>query len=120
MYGAGTLIAKDGNTVAGAPEHSLNLELRYDHPDRWWVAPNVEWSMSGFYVDYRSTVKNPSYFVLNMKSGWNITDRLTLYAEGRNLTNKTYAGSVVVNDSLNRFANPAQGISAYGGIEYKF
>lgn len=120
VYGAGTLIAKDGNTIAGAPEHSLNLELRYDHPDKWWVAPNVEWSLSGFYVDYLNQVKNPSYFVLNLKSGWNITDRLTLYAEGRNLTNKTYAGSVVVNDSLNRFANPAQGISAYGGIEYKF
>ncbi len=118
--GPNVLIAKDGNTVAGAPEHNLNLEVRYDHPAGWWVAPNVEWSLSGFYVDYLNTVKNPSYFVLHMKSGWNITDRLTLYAEGRNLTNKTYAGSVVVNDSLNRFANPAQGISAYAGVEYKF
>jgi iron complex outermembrane receptor protein len=125
VYGGGiggpsVLIAKSGNTVAGAPEHSLNLETRYDHPQGWWIAPNVEWSISGFYTDYLNTVKNPSYFVVHLKSGWNITERWTLYAEGRNLTNKTYAGAVVVNDSLNRFANPAQGISAYGGIEYKF
>ncbi|MEQ1844749.1 MAG: TonB-dependent receptor, partial [Nitrospira sp.] len=120
VYGGGALIAKDGNTVAGAPEHNMNVEVRYDHPAGWWVAPNFEWSLSGFYTDYMNTVKNPSYFVLHLKSGWNITERLTFYAEGRNLTNKTYAGSVVVNDSLNRFANPSQGISAYAGLEYKY
>jgi outer membrane receptor protein involved in Fe transport len=58
--------------------------------------------------------------VLHLKSGWNITERLTFYAEGRNLTDKTYAGAVVVNDSLNRFANPSQGLSAYAGLEYKY
>lgn len=120
VYGGGVLIAKDGNTVAGAPEHNMNVEVRYDHPAGWWVAPNFEWSLSGFYTDYLNQVKNPSYFVLHLKSGWNITERLTLYAEGRNLTDKTYAGAVVVNDSLNRFANPAQGISAYAGLEYKY
>lgn len=118
--GPNVLIAKDGNTVAGAPEHNLNMEMRYDHPSGWWIAPNFEWSLSGFYVDYLNTVKNPSYFVLHLKSGWNITDRLTFYAEGRNLTDKTYAGAVVVNDSLNRFANPALGLSAYAGLEYKY
>ena len=114
------LIAKDGNTVAGAPEHNMSVEVRYDHPAGWWVAPNFEWSLSGFYTDYLNTVKNPSYFVLHLKSGWNITDRLTFFAEGRNLTDKTYAGAVVVNDSLNRFAHPSQGISAYAGLEYKY
>ncbi|MDP2384013.1 MAG: TonB-dependent receptor [Nitrospirota bacterium] len=118
--GPNVLVAKDGNTVAGMPEHNMNVEVRYDHPAGWWVAPNFEWSLSGFYVDYLNTVKNPSYFVLHLKSGWNITDRLTFFAEGRNLTDKTYAGAVVVNDSLNRFANPSQGISAYAGLEYKY
>jgi iron complex outermembrane receptor protein len=118
--GPNVLIAKDGNTVAGAPEHNLNMEMRYDHPSGWWVAPNFEWSLSGFYVDYLNTVKIPSFFVLHLKSGWNITDRLTFYAEGRNLTDKTYAGAIVVNDSLNRFAHPSQGISAYAGLEFKY
>ena len=120
VFGAGRLIAKAGNTIAGSPEHTMNIELRYDHPAGWWVAPNAEWMPSGFYVDYLNTMKNPAYLALHMKSGWNLTERLTLYAEGRNLTNKTYAGAVVVNDSLNRFANPAQGLSAYAGMEYKF
>lgn len=54
------------------------------------------------------------------RSGWNVTKNLTLYAEGRNLTDKTYSGAVTVNDSLRRFANVGQGISAFGGVEFKF
>ena len=114
------VIARDGNTVAGAPEHSLKVEARYDHPAGWWIAPNLEWSLSGFYTDYNNTIKNPSYALINLRSGWNIDEHWTLFAEGRNLTNKTYAGAVVVNDQFNRFANPGLGISAFGGVEYKF
>jgi iron complex outermembrane recepter protein len=118
--GPNVLIARDGNTVAGAPEHNLNVELRYDHPRGWWVAPNFEWVMTGIYTDYLNTVKAPAYFVMNIRSGWNVTENLTFYAEGRNLTDKTYAGAVIVNDQFNRFANPGQGLSAYAGVEYRF
>ena len=118
--GPNVLIAKDGNTVAGAPEHSLNVEFRYDHPSGWWIAPNIEWSLSGFYTDYQNTIKNPSYALINLRSGWNVDEHWTLFAEGRNLTDKTYAGAVVVNDQFNRYANAGLGISAFGGVEYKF
>jgi iron complex outermembrane receptor protein len=118
--GFSQLIAKDGNTVPGAPEHNLNMELRYDHPSGWWIAPNFEWSMTGFYTDNLNTVKNPAYFVMHLKSGWNITKNLTFYAEGRNLTDKTYAGAVVVNDQFNRFANPGQGVSGFAGLEWRY
>jgi iron complex outermembrane receptor protein len=76
--------------------------------------------MTGIYTDYLNTVKAPAYFVVNVRSGWSVNKNLTLYAEGRNLTDKTYSGAVTVNDSLNRFANPAWGISAFGGVEYRF
>ncbi len=118
--GPNVLVAKDGNWVPGAPEHNLNVEARYDHPKGWWIAPNFEWVLSGFYTDNLNTVKNPAYFVLNLKSGWNITKNLTFFAEGRNLTDKTYAGAVVVNDQFNRFANPGQGISGFAGLEWKY
>lgn len=118
--GPNVLIAAAGNTIAGAPEHNLTGELRYDHPQGWWLAPNMEWVMTGIYTDYLNTEKAPAYFIVNFRSGWNVTKNLTLYAEGRNLTDKTYSGAVTVNDSLRRFANVGQGISAFGGVEYKF
>ena len=118
--GPNVLIAAEGNTIAGAPEHNLAGELRYDHPQGWWLAPNMEWVMTGIYTDYLNTEKAPAYFIVNFRSGWNVTKNLSLYAEGRNLTDKTYSGAVTVNDSLRRFANVGQGISAFGGVEYKF
>lgn len=118
--GPNVLVARDGNTIPGAPVHNLAGELRYDHPRGWWVAPNMEWVITGIYTDYLNTEKAPAYFLVNFKSGWNVTKNLTLYAEGRNLTDKTYSGAVTVNDSLRRFANVGWGISAFGGVEYKF
>lgn len=118
--GPNSLIAKSGNLLPGAPIHNVNYEVRYDHPRGWWVAPNFEWIPTGFYTDNLNTVKDPSYFVLHLRSGWNYSKHVTFYAEGRNLTNKTYAGAVVVNDVLNRYANPSQGVSGYAGVEVKF
>jgi iron complex outermembrane receptor protein len=118
--GPNSLIAKSGNLLPGAPIHNLNGEVRYDHPRGWWIAPNFEWVPTGFYTDNLNTVKDPAYFVLHLRSGWNYSKNVIFYAEGRNLTNKTYAGAVVVNDVLNRYANPSQGASGYAGVEVKF
>ena len=115
-----TLVAKDGNRVPGAPQHYLNGEVRYDHPVGFWIAPNFEWVMEGFYVDNANTAKNPAYFIVNLKAGYNYSQNLSFFAEGRNLSDQTYAGAVVVNDSLGRYFNPGQGISGFGGIEWKF
>jgi iron complex outermembrane receptor protein len=115
-----TLIAKAGNFVAGAPQHSLAAEVRYDHPRGWWLAPNMEWVPMGIYVDYLNTAKAPAYAVFNMKAGWDYSKNLRFYAEGRNLTDKTYAGAVVVNDPFLRYANVGWGINALAGVEYKY
>ncbi len=114
------LIAQEGNKVAGAPEYNLSYELRYDHPSGWWVAPNIEWLMAGFYADYLNTYKNPAYFIINIRAGYQITKNWSLYAQGYNLTNKTYAGAVVVQDPFQRFANPSMLASGFAGFEYKF
>ena len=120
VQGGGVLVAKDGNRVPGAPEHFLTGEVRYDHPVGLWIAPNFEWSMAGFYVDSLNTTKNPAYFIVNLRAGYNYSKSFSFFAEGRNLTDQTYAGAVVVNDSLGRFFNPGQGISGFAGVEWKF
>jgi iron complex outermembrane receptor protein len=57
---------------------------------------------------------------VNLRAGYNYSKSLSFFAEGRNLTDQTYAGAVVVNDSQGRFFNPGQGISGFGGVEWKF
>ncbi|WP_447968887.1 TonB-dependent receptor family protein [Nitrospira sp. M1] len=120
VVGGGAVVAEEGNRVPGAPEHYLTGEVRYDHPAGFWIAPNFEWSMAGFYVDSLNTTKNPAYFITNLRAGYSYNESLSFFAEGRNLTNQTYAGAVVVNDSLGRFFNPGQGISGFGGVEWRF
>ena len=120
VRGGGALVAKDGNRVPGAPEHYLTGEVRYDHPVGFFIAPNFEWSIAGFYVDSLNTAKNPAYFIVNLRTGYNYNKSLSFFAEGRNLTDQTYAGAVVVNDSQGRFFNPGQGISGFAGVEWKF
>jgi len=115
-----------GKMLPGAPPHLLNAQVRYDHPLGFWVAPNVEWSMVGMYADYNNTVKAPSFFVMNVKSGYQYDRHLSFYLEGRNLTDKTYAGSTYVGDfpgptpGQPRAFLPAWGVSVFGGAEYKF
>lgn len=120
VVGGGALVARDGNRIPGAPEHYFNGEMRYDHPAGFWIAPNFEWSMAGFYVDSMNTVQNPAYFLVNLRTGYNYGKNLSFFAEGRNLTDQTYAGAVVVNDNQGRFFNPGQGISGFAGIEWRF
>jgi iron complex outermembrane receptor protein len=114
-----TRIAKSGDRIAGAPEHNVAAEIRYDHPAGWWIAPQVEWVPKGYHVNYANTAKNPAYAVLHVRAGWHITQHLSVFAEGRNLTDKTYAGAVVVNDPFLRYANPAIGISGFAGLEWR-
>jgi iron complex outermembrane receptor protein len=120
VRGGGALVAKDGNRVPGAPEHYFTGEVRYDHPVGFFIAPNFEWSIAGFYVDSLNTAKNPAYFIVNLRAGYNYNKSLSFFAEGRNLTDQTYAGAVVVSDSQRRFFNPGQGISGFAGVEWKF
>lgn len=115
-----TLIAKAGNFIAGAPQHSIAAEARYDHPRGWWLAPNLEWVPQGIYVNYINTAKAPAYAVLNMKAGWDYSKNLRFYAEGRNLGDKTYAGAVVVQDPFLRYANVGWGINALAGVEWRY
>ena len=110
----------EGKTVPGAPEHMLAYELRYDHPRGFWIAPNFEWSMSGFFADNENTFKNPTFFVVHLKSGYNYNKNLTFYVEGRNLSDQTYSGAVNVNDNLGRFFNVSEGRAGYAGVEWRF
>ncbi len=122
--GTTVLNAEAGNTIPGVPTHWISGELRYEHPVGFWVAPNVQWSPKGYFVDYQNTLKNPPFFILNLKGGWQVHKQLTIFLEGRNLTNQNYAGSVLaggLNDVTATNTSvflPSWPLSVFGGIEF--
>ena len=110
------------NKIPGVPDHYIVAELRYDHPDGYYVAPNVEWVPTGYDVDNANTdaLKTPSYALLGLKTGYEVQKGLTLFAEGRNLLDRDYISNtnalpVATTDSA--LYNPGNGRAFYLGVQ---
>ncbi|MDP1873797.1 TonB-dependent receptor domain-containing protein [Phenylobacterium sp.] len=82
------------NRFPVAPEHFYRAELRYEAPAGWFVAPSVEWSPEGAWVDFRNTLKSPSYAVANLNIGWTAPNGISLFLDLRNLTDEAYVSNV--------------------------
>lgn len=105
----------NGNYIPGQPKHLLRSELRYDHPKKFWISPNVDWSPAAYFVNSANTFRNESYAVFNLRAGYDRA-RYGIFFEANNLSNRIYSASVIVDDAANRFYEPANGRSAYIGF----
>lgn len=88
------------NTLPIVPEHLYRAELKYEHPAGWFVAPSIEWSPRGPFVDFRNKVRAPDYAIASLGAGYT-RDGVTVFLDARNLLDKRYVATV------NPLANPA-------------
>ncbi|MFC7736053.1 TonB-dependent receptor family protein [Roseomonas sp. GCM10028921] len=110
------------NRLPGAPPHLLRAELRYSHPAGASLAPVVEWSPAGLYADNANTVKTGGYATLGLRGSWDFGG-LSVFAEGRNLTNERYISSVSVAPratAASALFEPGFGRSVYAGAQFRF
>ena len=122
----------DGDSVYGdnrlpvIPEHQYRAELKYAHPAGWFVAPSIEWRPKDVFVDYANTLKTPAYTILSLGAGWDVTDRVTVYADARNLTDKGYAPEFgAVTDARRADVStevfyPGEGRSVFVGVRLAY
>ena len=108
----------DGNFIPGQPKHLVRSEVRYAHPKGFYLAPNVDWSPSAYFVNSANTASNDSYAVFNFKAGFD-RRKYGIFFEADNLANRIYSASVQVDDAGGRFYEPANGRSAYIGFYYR-
>jgi iron complex outermembrane receptor protein len=111
------------NRLPIVPEHFYRAELRYEHPAGWFLAPSVEWSASDIWVDYANTTRAPSYAVLNLNAGWTVNDRVSVFVDARNLTDKAYVSNVQAFVKANAASAadwPGDGRSVFGGVTVAF
>jgi iron complex outermembrane receptor protein len=110
--GATAVPVPAGNRLPGTPERSAFAELAWT-PKAAWGGFNtgIELVHTGnLYVNDANTDAAPSATVMNLRvgfaqkaGGWTFSQLVRL----ENATDKTYAGSVIVNDANSRFFEPA-------------
>ena len=112
------------NRIAGIPINFYRARLIYQHPNGLYFGPTLEWNMSSYPVDNANSLDADPYVLLGARAGWVWNERLRVFVEGTNLTNKTYAAVVApIQDArLSQDADPAifrpgNGRSIVGGIE---
>ncbi len=88
------------NSLPIVPAHLYRAELKYEHPAGWFVAPAIEWSPRGPFVDFRNKVRAPDYVIASLGAGYS-RDGVTVFVDARNLLDKRYVATV------NPLANPA-------------
>lgn len=111
----------DGNEIPGVPSHNLHGSVRIDTPFGAWIASDHTYS-SSYFVDDANTVENASYFVTNIRGGWEgSVSRLTVspFFGVLNLFDERYVSSVVVNATFGRYFEPAPPLNAYVGVEIR-
>ncbi|MGQ0794092.1 MAG: TonB-dependent receptor family protein [Deltaproteobacteria bacterium] len=107
------------NDLPGAPEHFIRAEIRYDNPIGFWIAPNLESTPKGYFVDSENTEKTDDYTLINLEFGYRYEPwNLGAFFEVSNILDRDYIASVVVDDASGSFISPGNGRSFYAGIEW--
>ncbi|MDM4771306.1 TonB-dependent receptor [Solimonas sp. SE-A11] len=123
VSGGVTRTVTKGNRVPGIARHNAWVELAWRRALPGWSAA-VDLRHSGAVpVNDLNSDEAESYRVLNARLGW-----LRPYGRGSlgafvrvdNLLDKTYAGSVIVNEGNSRFFEPAPDRSWFAGVEMNF
>jgi iron complex outermembrane receptor protein len=107
------------NVLPGAPRHYLRAELLYRHPIGLYAGPNVEWVPEAYYVDNANTVKTQPYALLGFRAGYEVNEHVSLFVDGRNLTDARYIAStsvVAVASPTSAVFEPGSGRAIYGGV----
>ena len=117
---AGSVAA--GNRLPGAPRATFYAELKWRHAPSGFTAALEYLHKSRVWVDDRNSEAADASSVTNAAAGFQQRSgpwRFTEYLRVDNVTDRSYAGSVIVNDGNGRFYEPAPGRNATVGIQVK-
>jgi iron complex outermembrane receptor protein len=113
------VVVPAGSRLPGVPRATFYGELRWRHVPAGFVAVLEYQHRSRVWVDDRNSEAADAYGVTNLAAGFTQTVgkwRFQEYVRVDNLTNRRYAGSVVVNDANLRFYEPAPGRNTMAGV----
>ncbi|QLF95026.1 TonB-dependent receptor [Pseudomonas sp. ABC1] len=113
-----------GNRIAGVPRHLLNGELLLrSGPLRF--GPNLRWVPQDSPTDHANTRNNyqDAYALWGLKLDYQVREGFSVYLQGDNLTDKTYASTFVIRnraDASQPTFLSGSGRSLSAGLNYSF
>jgi iron complex outermembrane recepter protein len=105
-----------GSYLPAVPENSLYTGLTWSYLPMGFSATMEVESRARIFADDRNSASAPSYWLTNLRAGFEQDSKhwhLSEYARLDNLANRAYIGSVIVNETNSRFFEPAPGRTAY-------
>ncbi|EIZ9495042.1 TonB-dependent receptor PqqU [Cronobacter sakazakii] len=114
----------NGNRMPGIARNMLYTSFGYEPETGWYAGGDVRY-MSSIMANDANTDKAPSYTTVGLNTGYKFQRGnwlLDVFGRVDNLFDKSYVGSVIVNESNGRYYEPAPGRN-YGvgaSVSYRF
>ena len=105
-----------GNYLPAVPMNSLYAGLTWRYAPLGFSSTLETQARARIYTDDRNSDAAPSYWVVNLRAGFEQESRhwrFSEYARLDNVADRAYVGSVIVNESNSRFFEAAPGRTAY-------
>lgn len=111
------------NDLAGLPPQQLRAELRWSPGKYFYLAPNLEWTPHGYYIDHANSFKAPGYTIAGLRIGGKFAKDWSWFADARNLGDRKWiASSNAIADARGQDGRnflPGDGRSVYFGLEWR-
>ncbi|MFV0248671.1 MAG: TonB-dependent receptor family protein [Tenacibaculum sp.] len=89
-----------GKQIAGIPKHYLAGALQYLYPKQFNIEINTEYQPQNTPIDHENTLTQPSFNLLGCKIAYRGIKNISLFIDGKNILNKRYASSYIINDQI--------------------
>jgi iron complex outermembrane receptor protein len=107
-----------GARIPGVPRSDFYAALRYGEKIGWNAAVEAN-AASSAAVNDLNTQYAPGYGVINLSTGYAFElheAKISTFLRLNNVFDKSYVGSVIVNESNGRYFEPAPGRAIFGGV----
>ncbi|EME70252.1 TonB-dependent receptor [Paramagnetospirillum caucaseum] len=110
------------NELPGVPLHYYRGEVRYTHPSGAYFGPNLEWAPQSYHIDNANTARTIGYHLWGVKTGWDVNEHLSIFADARNLADRAYIAQVNVLPTMGTSGtiSPGEGRAVYMGVNVKW
>ncbi|WP_363797971.1 TonB-dependent receptor [Lysobacter firmicutimachus] len=111
------------NELAGVARQLLRAEVRWSPSSRVYLAPNLEWTPQGTWIDHANSYRAPGYRLFGLRLGGRIATQWSWFADARNLGDRRWiASSNVIADARGQDGRnflPGDGRAVYVGVEWR-